>query len=1127
MRTSGLLAVFLVAGFALTPNAADVTWRNSGTDWLTAANWDPDGVPGAGDSALLPYVTPAFQPTLDGAASLLSLEIKNTYNTAWAVGGTGTLSLGAGGLALTGSRNLQRIDANVELTASQTWYFDSRENRNYSFRLGGRLSGTGDLTLEERRGDALCTWYFGDGTTRAPGDFAFDGDTTILHRFCEVQLDVGPQAASADFAFGGTPIAPGTLRLEDGARFRFAASAAAPGVSLGIANPVEIGPGGGTVALMASGATPPQLQLSGDVVLGGPLALLRANVTPAPTYTGTWSLPQDRGATAGLLLAEPGFDLPAYTVGAALADSAGAFANPFLVQSFHQSLTLAAPAAANTYAHGTVVDFCGTPYKTETQVARVVVDAASRLGTGGLTVLPGGKISLPAAACLEAGQPVELRGSGVAAAVVEAGYDGLPALTSSSDGVVALGATYSGAIDQSALGNGTCFLGTVAGGTFAGTSLAPCQDGTWRLGAGGGTMATLTIAQPVLVGDADLRVGRSGWHGNGTVLLAGANTFTGDIDVTGITYFNRDPGAYGASLIGSQLGARSLSAGNALGDPAGTVRLHNSRLLFQQAANANASVRKETLQFEGRSRLHLDFNNYVGQMLFGNIERANRGTLTLYDQRSSFAVRERLVVDSPPAEANGIVPGWFVHERGPHFVTHDATVGYRDFAGYATDINAAGANAVVNTGAAVLTADRACHGLRNTGALTGGYTLSVGAGGILMGEAIATAIDFGTNEGLVYAFTTKQLSGAISGNNGLTVSGTRFDSRAAHSFTGPLTVNGGAYWARFDDDGAAYSFGAADNAILLNGGALVRVAGDRILASRTVTLGEGGGMISGEVTVLAKVTGTGMLIIGNGGSSAGGGNVTVGNPDNDYAGGTFLLSAGGDRTSGRLTATSTGKLGTGDLVVNAYLLATLQGNANLDAGATAHAAMAGRIRFEGPTPLVGGLAGGGDIELGTTASATDLRVGGANRSSVFHGRITQRAAAYPGALTKVGDGRFTLYGAHAFGDATAVQVGELALHGSLAGDLSVGADGALVVYVDADGTARRGHVAGDVDVDGTLVLDGPGAETLPVGTTLTVLTCDGTITADLASVPTGYKVGTSDGVLTLTSVPTGTLILVR
>ena len=1097
--------------------ADDITWRNIGENWLDEANWNPEQVPGAADTAILPRSNPInFHPSLNGNTSIYGLNINNNYNQAWIVGGSGKLTLGAGGIFMTGSRTENQINVNLEIAGNQTWYFQSSENRTgYSLRLGGKISGSGNLTFEERRGDAISTWKFGHSdVSKSPADFNLNGSAKLFGTKTEVQFILGPQTTSTDFVFGGTPQTPQTLRLDNGGRFRLMVSAPSDDVEIGFLNPIEIGPDGGFFAVEYDSAT---TMIPGDITLGGPFGIWRSNANPLPQYGGVWTLPQDRAARCGILTMQPGYDLPSHEVAASLVDGAGPFANPLLIQALQSAMTLNGTAENNSYAHGSVVDYCGTPYKAETQVARVV--AATRLGRGGLKVLPGGKIRLESAGALAENAPVKLESSSLAMAVVETGYDGLPNLTADSHGVIALGTQYNTSLDMKTLGDGFCFLGTHSGATFAGDSLAPAADGIWRLGAGGGTVNNaLTISKAVLTGNHSLQVGSDGWQGNGYVTLTAANTFSGDIDVTGLTYFDRDPGPV---VIGSQLGLISLSNGNAWGDPDGTIFLHNSRLYFYQSAGGTPSAHKAKLKFEGRSRINLNFNNYTSTLIFGELERVNRGTLHVYDTRSSLGNLERLKIENPPTETNGIVPAWLVKERGTHFLTLAPDNGYVEFAGYKTDLNAATATDVVNSGAAALTSDRTCFALRNSGVVSGNHTLNIGAGGLLMVAGISCDINFGSHEGLVYAATTAQMSGSIAGSNGLTISGNRFHSVSANTFTGPITVNGSSFFARFDEEDATYSFGDAANPIFLNGGALARQSGDCILASRTITLGAGGGFINGISTIHAKITGTGILMIGNGG-----GLVTITNKDNDYSGGTFLLSATGDRVSGSLLVTENASLGTGDLSVNADLVATLEGNANLSPAATAQVAMQGKLRLQGTSPLIGGLVGGGLVELGTAGSATALTVGGANTSSTFYGRIAEMASAYPGSLTKIGKGRFTLYGEHDFTGATIIESGEFALHGKLAGDLSVGENSTLVAFIDPAARPRPGHVEGDVVLEGVLSLDGPGCDAVPIGTEIKLLTCEGQITNNLLRQPDGYSVTVVDQALVLSHTGSATVITI-
>lgn len=709
--------------------------------------------------------------------------------------------------------------------------------------------------------------------------------------------------------------------------------------------------------------------------------------------------------------------------------------------------------------------------------------------------------------------------------VVGLDYDGMPTLASDATGIVGIDNTYTANLNLATVGGGTCFLGTTEGGTFSGSSIQPSADGVWRLGAGGGTISPLTISTSALQGTGDLQVGASAWQGNGALTLAANNAFTGRIDVAGISYFNREPDIFSTDYVGSLLTIRSLSSGSAWGDTNGVIALHNSRLAYEQGAYTPATAYKRQLTVEGRSRIVLNPNIYVLSLTFGEMVRDNRGSILLYDYRSKLGTLERLRVDRPLAETNGIVPAWFVHERGPHFLTYDATGGYLDFTNYVADIHAASAVSVVNSGAVALTQDCACYALRNTGALSGAYKVSVGAGGLIMASGISCGIDFGDNEGVVYSATTSQMSGLIAGNNGLTVCGTRFDSRVDHSFSGPVTVNGASFWAKVDDASGAHSLGNADNPILLNGGGLMKLAGDRILASRTITLGSGGGMLAGSgLTVYGRITGPGMLMIGAGSNC---GEVILDNAANDYEGGTYILSSGGDRFDGRLTVTETGTLGSGDLVVNSCLRATLNGNANVHSNASVQVALGGQVEFAAPAPVIGSLIGSGKVVLGTPAQATTLTVGGGNQSSTFYGRIVDAVGGQSSSLRKIGSGTFTLFGAHAFGGSTTVEAGALVLNGSLGGDLVIEAEGTLRVAVDADGNTHPGEVAGDALLNGSVDLQFPAGFKPQPWQLFALLSVEGTIQENLLSVPEGFSTRVEDGILGVVRIPSGSIILVR
>src|SRR4051794_9197454 len=53
-RLAGRLSLLLLGGVAATSHAATITWTNNTPgNWNTAANWSPNQVPGAADTAVL------------------------------------------------------------------------------------------------------------------------------------------------------------------------------------------------------------------------------------------------------------------------------------------------------------------------------------------------------------------------------------------------------------------------------------------------------------------------------------------------------------------------------------------------------------------------------------------------------------------------------------------------------------------------------------------------------------------------------------------------------------------------------------------------------------------------------------------------------------------------------------------------------------------------------------------------------------------------------------------------------------------------------------------------------------------------------------------------------------------
>ena len=73
------IALFL--GALLSARAATITWTNAaGGNWGTAANWNPNQVPGASDTALITS-SGTYTVTLDSDVTLASLTLGGTSGT--------------------------------------------------------------------------------------------------------------------------------------------------------------------------------------------------------------------------------------------------------------------------------------------------------------------------------------------------------------------------------------------------------------------------------------------------------------------------------------------------------------------------------------------------------------------------------------------------------------------------------------------------------------------------------------------------------------------------------------------------------------------------------------------------------------------------------------------------------------------------------------------------------------------------------------------------------------------------------------------------------------------------------------------------------------------------------------
>ncbi|MGA2034706.1 MAG: autotransporter-associated beta strand repeat-containing protein, partial [Thermoguttaceae bacterium] len=285
--------------------------------------------------------------------------------------------------------------------------------------------------------------------------------------------------------------------------------------------------------------------------------------------------------------------------------------------------------------------------------------------------------------------------------------------------------------------------------------------------------------------------------------------------------------------------------------------------------------------------------------------------------------------------------------------------------------------------------------LKDSNTYTGGTTISAGtlqlgsggSSGGASGSISGAVCDNGTlafNRSNLYTF-----GGAISGNGTvIQAGGGKLVLTGTNTYSGGTTIANGTL--------AVSSTANLGTGPITIGPATFENTADMTLdATRTVTLASASSTFSADPGTTLTVNG---LVQGSGGLTQAGGGALVLTGTNTYSGDTAI-------NAGTLQLN------------NAYAA----GNSTVSVGVDNGLAFGPGVA----NPLLGGLSGGGDVNLATTDApplAVFLTAGGNNADTIYSGTLSGS-----GGLTKAGSGTLVLTGTNTYSGGTTINAGALAI----------------------------------------------------------------------------------------------------
>lgn len=345
-------------------------------------------------------------------------------------------------------------------------------------------------------------------------------------------------AAGSNLSFGTSAITldGGGFRVT-GTEIPVAATTGLPttggGADRTLLNDIVVTSAGGRLGMNTGSGSSGLAVAFNTLTLGGVLTMSSQGGGNADGYTiaGTVTLQQDTTRTLRFVN-DTGHNGNDWIAGK-ITDGAGGAANPLRIQVTGRALQIA--NGTSDYAGGTIVEGGSGDYYLD-------VMAGGRLGSGSLAVQSGARVRLNSATPLgvdgNLAAAVSISCEAGAAVGVGTNLNAASRFTPTSSGIYGIdgAASHSYALDMASLGGGAMYLGSVLGGTYAGTNLQAGTGNVYRLGGGspGSIMKNLTLTGTnALTGARSMKVGLglNTSASYGRVLITAPQDFSGLVTI--------------------------------------------------------------------------------------------------------------------------------------------------------------------------------------------------------------------------------------------------------------------------------------------------------------------------------------------------------------------------------------------------------------------------------------------------------------------------------------------------------------------------------------------------------------------------------------------------------------------